>query len=264
MPAQPVLDGGGEATRRVRTRLPDRRPESEALQITVQGPARRPLRAVADLASASRRAHRVTPSFLRERPCKGPAILYCLVHRELFDVWTFWNPEAFGEISGDVVAALERYLAEREPDRGPAGASRDARVLDLVAAFLERHDGCRVRSCDDGSREYAEAIGSGEEAWTVFCQSEDDPLWERVSLAQLERCRREVERFAHYRPEHVATWEERVEWHQERDMWVRHLRALEKKLKTTGRLWPDHVPFGDVLEQLRSTPLEPRLVVALA
>lgn len=217
------------------------------------------LRHVAELVSTPRRGHSMPPSALRSRPCKGPSILYCLDHRELFDIWIFWDPAAFGDVPEDGVARLEAYLAKREPNRGPVGASRDARTVELVAAFLHRHEACRVRACLDSSPEYEDAIGTGEEAWTVFCQSEDDTLWERVCLAQLERCQREVAHF-HHRPDHALSWEERVLWKKDRVAWTHELRDQEKELRKTGRLWPDHVPFSDVVEQMRATPVERRLV----
>lgn len=235
-------------------------PERESMDAAVRTSEAHTLREIAELQPASPRGHRMAPSALRVRPCKGPSILYCAGHRELFDIWIFWDPANFGEVREDAISRLETYLRWFEPDRGPNGAARDARLVELVAAFLGRHEGCRIRACADTSSEYAEVIGSGEEAWTVFCLSEDDPLWERVSLARVERCRREVERFKRDRLDHPQSWEERVRWKKDREMWTRHLREQEKTLRTTGRLWTDHVPFGDVLEQLRSVPIERPLV----
>ena len=197
----------------------------------------------------------MVPSFLRIRPCKGPGILYCLPHRELFDVWIYWNPAAYGDIREEAVRSLEAYLTWLEPDRGPNGIARDARLVDLVAAFFERHEGCPTRGCRDSSAEYAEVIGSGEEAWTVFCLSEDDPFWERACLAQVERCRREIHRLQHDRSDRFRSYNERIQRKMDREAWARHLRVHEKELRKTGRLWPDHIPFGDVLEMLRSIPL---------
>lgn len=260
MPARRGPEGRAGRSRTVPARLFESHPERESRDTGERKPESPTLRDVAELVSTLPGGHVLPPSALRSRPCKGPSILYCLEHRELLDIWTFWDPAAYGDMGRDAISRLEAYLASREPDRGPIGLSRDARVVDLVTAFLDRHAGCRIRACSDRSREYAEVIGSGEEAWTVFCHSEDDTLWERVCLAQVERCRREVERFRRHRSDPRSSWEERVAWTKERELWTRDLRAHEKELRETGRLWPDHVPFGDVLEQLRSAPLGRRLV----
>ncbi len=222
------------------------------------------LREIADLAPVPPSAHRMAPAALRVRPCKGPNILYCLGHRELFDIWLFWDPEAVGPVHEDAVSRLDAYLRWFEPERGASGAARDARLVELVTAFLARHDGCAVRVCLDSSAEYSEVIGSGEEAWTVFCLSEDDPLWEQVCLAHVERCRREVDRFKREKHVRHESWEERVQWKKDREMWTRHLQAAEKELRERGRLWPVGAHVSDVLEQLRSVSLSRPLVFPVA
>lgn len=235
---------------------------SEHMAVADGGDGPPALRELAELRPMPPRPRRVAPSVLRVRPCKGPAILYCRPHRELFDAWIFWDPAAYGDVHEDAVRGLEAYLSWLEPERGPSGKARDARLVELVTTFLKRHPSCAVRVCRDGSSEYAEVIGQGEEAWTVFCLSEDDPFWEQACLAQVERCRREIHRLRHGRPNRLLSYDERVQRMKDREAWTRHLRLLEKDLRKTGRLWPDHVPFGDVLELLRSAPWQEPLAYA--
>ncbi len=261
MPTQRVSARTNAAARR---NLPWLAPEDRERELLEAAAVRRTdartLREIAGLAPVAPSAHRMPPSALRVRPCKGPNILYCLGHRELFDIWLFWDPEALGPVREDALTRLDAHLRWFEPERGASGAARDARLIELVTAFLARHEGCAVRVCLDSSAEYAEVIGSGEEAWTVFCLSEDDPLWEQVCLAHVERCRREVDRFKREKHVRHESWEERVQWKKDREMWTRHLQAAEKELRERGTLWPEGPHVGDVLEQLRSVPLSRPLV----
>jgi len=151
----------------------------------------------------------------------------CERHRELLHVGRDQpgNPP-------NVVARLRREL-ERDTERSPEQRSADERLLAILDAFLQRHQGCGLEVIADwspGFEEFYQQVDSNPHLWTTFDLIGEDGPYNRA-------------RGGGKTPPWPSSWPPRIEYRRSGDHFARTASYHRAQLKVVlGDLRDERTP----------------------
>ena len=122
--------------------------------------------------------------------------LYCLEHGESLDVGKGWYYVQNRNSPGipETVERIRAMVEEDYPERGPNEKWLDERILTLISAFFNRHQGCELKVWNDAQESFWNLLERMEEDpdWLEFSIWKDGPSHERQGQAHIESLERHI------------------------------------------------------------------------
>src|SRR5438552_8568676 len=187
--------------------------------------------------------------------------VFCTKHRE--NLSFSGDFREFRQLPPDLVQRLRARALSRVTD--PEEIKMVERFHELLSAFLDRHEGCKLAAVSDLDDEYS-SIFLDEESWTEFSLFEDS-VHNQHALSHLKRTKPEVLVPADYWPNRADMHRREIERAVQRlrsgnledaarVALVRELEDQKRGLAAAERL--QRFRYKDVLAMIRNAPLGQR------